>query len=341
MNWENNNLFCSDLPSRYQPDVGKILVTGATGYIGGRLVTELLARGYQVRVMVRRFSPELIQRFPGAEIAVADALDFSSLKTAMKGIHTAYYLIHSLLLGHKKFESVDSQAAVNFRKAAEEENIKRIVYLGGLGDTKTPLSPHLASRMKVAQELKKGKVPVTILRAAIIIGSGSASYEIIKNMVQHVPVIFIPYWARTRSQPIAIRDVIKYLVGVMEVSETIGRYFDIGGSDILTYEKMLKILTNLLGKRKAFIYSPFSNISVFSYITSLFTTVPAPITRSLIEGIKNEVICQNSDIVRLLPFQTLTYKESLLGAMSREEQDKVHTRKYLFHNLLKEIVKST
>jgi hypothetical protein len=180
--------------------------------------------------------------------------------------------------------------------------------------------------MKVAEELNKGKVPVTILRAAIIIGSGSASYEIIKNLVKNVPIIFIPHWARTKCQPVAIRDVIKYLVGVLEVSETTGRYFDIGGRDVLTYEMMLKILADLLGKKRLFIDLPISGIKFFAYTTSLFTTVPAPITRSLMEGIKNEVVCQEDEIRQILPFQPLTYKEALLGAMSREEQDLVHTR---------------
>ncbi len=323
---DKNTLFCNDLPSSYQPEVGKVLVTGATGYIGGRLVPDLLARGYQVRVMVRTASSDLMERFPDAQIVEADALNPDSLEKAMEGIHTAYYLIHSLLLGEKEFESADINAAVNFRKAAEKNNVKRIIYLGGLGDIKTHLSPHLKSRMKVAEELNKSKIPVTILRAAIIIGSGSASYEIIKNLVKNIPIIFIPYWTRTKCQPVAIRDVIKYLVGVLEVSETTGRYFDIGGRDVLTYEMMLKILADLLGKKRLFIYFPISEIKLFAYTTSLFTTVPAPITRSLMEGIKNEVVCQEDEIRQIMPFQPLTYKEALLGAMSREEQDLVHTR---------------
>ena len=326
MKWDNSDLFCHDLTSTPQPEIGKILVTGATGYIGGRLVPELLYRGYQVRVMLRADSPEYNELWPDVEIVVADALEINSLKKAFDGIHTAYYLIHSLLLGQKKFEDADVQAAINFMRAAEEKKVKRIIYLGGLGDIRTNLSAHLRSRAIVAQELEKGKVSTTILRAAIIIGSGSASYEIIQHLVKNVPLLPIPDWALTKCQPIGIRDVIKYLVGVMEVPETSGKSFDIGGKDILTYEMMLKILADLYGKKRFFIPFPFHMIRVFAYLVSLFTPVPAPITSCLIEGVKNQVICQNNDIKKFLPFQTIPYKEALLRAMSREEQDNVYTR---------------
>lgn len=321
-----SDLFCHDLPSRPQPEIGKILVTGATGYIGGRLVPELLARGYHVKVMVRAASPEHEDRWPDAEIVVADSLELDSLKKALEEVHTAYYLIHSLLLGRKKFESAEVRAAVNFREAAEEKKLKRIIYLGGLGDIQTPLSAHLRSRIQVAYELTQGNVPTTILRAAIIIGSGSASYELIKNLVKKLPILFIPYWARTECQPISIRDVIKFLVGVLEITETSGKPFDIGGRDILTYEMMLKILADLLGKKTLFVNSPFSNIGPYVYLANLFTPVPAPIISCLLEGIKNRVVCHDHDIKRFLPFQTLTYKEAIVRAMTREEQDNVHTR---------------
>ena len=197
MRFDNTDLFCHDLPTKPRPETGKILVTGATGYIGGRLVPELQVRGYKLRVMVRGASPEHKERWPDAEIVVADALELDSLKKALDGIHTAYYLIHSLLFGRQKFESMDIQAAKNFRKAAEEKGIKRIIYLGGLGNINTSLSAHLRSRMKVANVLRTGRVPATILRAAIIIGSGSASYELIKHLVLSFPILLIPYWAKT------------------------------------------------------------------------------------------------------------------------------------------------
>ena len=233
--YPNEGLFCDELPTRRRPEIGKILVTGASGYIGGRLVPELLARGYQVRAMVRMASPVYETRWPGAEIVVADALRPESLQAAMQDVHTAYYLIHSLLLGPDKFEQAEIKAAANFRKAAERAHVSRIIYLGGLGDIRSRLSDHLRSRMKVAEELADGKVPVTVLRAAIIVGSGSASYEIIKHLVKNLFVILIPRWAKNKCQPIAIRDVIKYLVGALETPETRGnapghrrcRYFNV------------------------------------------------------------------------------------------------------------------
>ena len=326
MTLDTADLFCADLPSTPQPSMGLILVTGATGYIGGRLVPELLARGYCVRVMVRAASPEHKQRWPEAQIVVADALDFQSLKSALQGVHTAYFLIHSLLGGQKDFEAMEIQAAMNFRKAAEENALRRIIYLGGLGDTTSSLSPHLRSRIQVAQELSQGKVAATILRAAVIIGSGSASYEIIEHLTKNLPVIFLPSWAKTRCQPIAVRDVIKYLVGVLEKDETAGCSYDIGGPEIFTYKQMLTILAGLLGKRRLFVPCPFRNIGFFSYFTSLLTPVPAGIIYCLMEGITNEVVCQHEEIKRVLPFEPLSYKVALLKAMSRQEQDDVRTR---------------
>ena len=320
------DLLCRDLPTKPQPQLGKILLTGATGYIGGRLAPELLARGYQVRVMVRAASPEQRERWPDAEIVVADALDIDRLKRALEGIHTAYYLIHSLYLGPREFAAADLQAAVNFRNAAEENQVKRIIYLGGLGDIRSHLSDHLRSRMEVAEELSRGKVPVTFLRAAIIVGSGSASYEIIQHLIRRLPILLIPHWARTRCQPIALLDVIKYLVGVLEMPDTAGKYFDIGGKDILTYQKMLAILAAVLNKKRFFIPVPYSNIRFYAYFASLFTPVPNPITQCLMEGLMNEVICQNDAIKNYLPFEPITYREAIVRAMSREDQDRVSTR---------------
>ncbi len=324
--WENKDLFCHNLPSRPQPEMGKVLVTGASGYIGGRLVPELLARTYKVRAMVRGAPSVYKTLWPGVEVAVADALEIDGLKKALEGIDTAYYLLHSLYLGPKKFESTDIKAASNFRKVAQTQQVKRIVYLGGLGDIRSPLSSHLRSRIEVAKELKRGKVPVTILRAAIIIGSGSASYEIIQHLVRNLPIILTPPWAKNKCQPIAICDVIKYLVGVLEIPQTAGKDFDIGGRDVLTYEEMFRILVRLYQKKRVFLPSFFSNIRFYAYFTSLLTPVPHLLTKCLMEGLKNEVICQDDTIKSLLPFKPMSYEEAIISAMSREEQDMVHTR---------------
>ncbi|MDP3790917.1 MAG: SDR family oxidoreductase [Candidatus Omnitrophota bacterium] len=324
--WDNKDLFCSDLPTKFQPGIGRILVTGASGYIGGRLVPELLGRGYKVRAMVRSAPDTYRTLWPHAEVAVADVQNIDSLRAALDNIDTAYYLIHSLRLGPKRFAQADINAARNFSKVAEEKHVSRIIYLGGLGDVRSSLSSHLRSRAEVAREIRRRKTPVTVLRAAIIVGSGSASYEIIQHLVRELPIIFIPRWAKNRCQPIAVRDIIKYLVGVLETPETSGQSFDIGGKDVLTYEMMLKTLAEIRRKKIFFIPVPFSSIRFYAYGASLLTPVPEAITSCLMEGLKNEVICQDNSIRGLIPFEPLSYKEAIIRAMSREEQDKVYTR---------------
>jgi uncharacterized protein YbjT (DUF2867 family) len=321
-----NGLFCHDLPTRPLRGAGKVLVSGASGYIGGRLVPELLARNYHVRVMVRADANACGAKWPGVEALEADALNPESLRKALSGVQIAYYLIHSLLLGPRGFEAADRRSADHFRDAAARSGVERIIYLGGLGDRRTSKSRHLQARMQVADELKQGPVPVTILRAAIIIGSGSASYEIIRHLVSRMPVLMIPRWAKARCQPIAIRDVIKYLVGVLETPETAGMDLDIGGPEILTYELMLKTFAEVVHKRILFPRAPISYLPIYAYLASLLTPVPAPITLSLMEGLKDEVVCRSNNIRRLIPFDPLTYREAVVRALTREEQDRVYTR---------------
>ncbi len=312
---------CRDLPTAPRPEIGTVLVTGATGYVGGRLVPELLARGYRVRLMVRRESAAELRHWSSAEIAVADALDPTALIEALRGVHTAYYLIHSLHLGRDEFESADLRAAVNFRQAAEVNGLDRIIYLGGLGDVSTDLSAHLESRMRVAEELDRGKVSTTIIRAAMIIGSESISFEIAKHLVSRLPVLFVPSWARTECQPISILDVVKYLVGVLETPAAAGRTFDIGGSEIRSYEEILRTVARLMGKRRLFLPAPVSDVGVFAYVASLVSPVPAPIVRCLIEGCRNRVVCDNDDIQEMIPLQLVPFEDALLRALSRERQD--------------------
>lgn len=326
MRWDEDDLLCRDLLTQPKPEIGKVLVTGATGYVGGRLVPELLARGYHVRVMARIADEESHERWPGTETIIADALNIEQLLDAMDGIHTAYYLIHSLLLGPKKFESADIQAAVNFRLAAEANDVKRVIYLGALGDTQSLVSPHLKSRIDVAKELQRGNVATTELRAAMIIGSGSASYEILKHLVKKSPIFFAPYWSKTKCQPISIRGLINILVGVLETDETSGLSYDIGGTEILTYEEMLQTFSQILGKKKLFFRTRFSDIRFYSYIASLLTPVPAAVIRSLLGSCRDEVICRNTAILPMSLYKPITFKEAILRAMSREERDAVHSR---------------
>ncbi len=326
LDWDRARPRCQELPTTPRPEIGTVLVTGATGYIGGRLVPELLARGYRVRLMVRRESPEELQRWPTAEIVVADALDPAGLVEALRGVHTAYYLIHSLHLGMDEFESADIRAAANFREAAEANGIDRIIYLGGLGEASTDLSAHLKSRMRVADELDRGPVSTTTVRAAMIIGSGSISYEILKRLVTRLPLLFIPRWARTECQPISIRDVVKYLIGVLETPASSGRTFDIGGREIVRYDEILRTFARLMRKKRLFLPSPVASVGVYSYVASLVSPVPASVTRCLLGGCRNRVVCHNDDITRLIPLDLITLEDALLRALSREEQDDVSMR---------------
>jgi len=316
--------YCLDLPSRPLKN-HKVLVTGATGYIGGELIPELVARGYDVKIMVRSMRPEFKERWPSVEICVADVLDYKQLAQAFVGIQSAYYLIHSF---HSIdfFEENDLKAARNFQKAADAYNLERIIYLGGLGEKKRDLSDHLRSRLMVGESLSTGKTPVTFLRAAVIIGSGSSSYQIIKYLVSNCPLFIFPPWAKSRCQPIAIRDTINYLVGCLETKETVGNTYDIGGPDILTYSEMVKLQAQIVEKKRLVINSSVSSVGLYAKTASIFTPISSALIRVLFESCKNDVICSNSSIKDLIPIQLIGYNEALERAISRESQQSIFNR---------------
>ncbi len=319
-------LLCRDLPSEPMPELGIILVIGVSGYIGGRFVPELHERGYKLRLMVRGDLEAAREKWKGMDVVEADALDIDSLRPALDGVYAAYYLIHSLLLGPDGFERADIKAAENFRDAAEEAGVKRIIYLGGLGDSLQSRSLHLRNRMRVAEALSAGNVPVTTLRAGIIIGSGSASYEIIYGLVNRMKLIVLPPLARNRCQPIGVRDVIKYLVGVLETPVTKAQMFDVGGLDVLTYEAVLRKFAAVLRKKVLFLPFPLSSVRLNSYIASLITPVPRQIVQCLMEGLRDEVVCKSDEITRFVPFKPLGFREAAVRALTREQQDRVATR---------------
>jgi uncharacterized protein YbjT (DUF2867 family) len=309
--------FCKDLPTKPNSSVGRILVTGANGYIGGELIPELQERGYSLRLMVREIKPIHRKRWLNSEIVEADVFDQISLKDALKGIDTVYYLIHSLHLRGNKILETENIAANNFRMAAEEMGVKRIIYLGGLGEENEQLSPHLTSRDRTAKELAKGPIPLTYLRAAVIIGSGSVSFTIINQLVSKCPIFIFPCWASSKCQPIAIRDVIKYLVGCLEVEETSGKTFHIGGPDVITYSQMIRIQAITNHKKRIFINSSLSSISLYARIASLITPSNYNITKTLMESCLYDVVCKDNAISEHIPFKRVSYKDALIRAQLR------------------------
>jgi uncharacterized protein YbjT (DUF2867 family) len=318
--------YCKDLPTKPIPEVGVVLVTGATGYIGGRLVPELIQRGYIVRVMVRSYSPEYSTRWPGAEVIVADATIPKQLRKALNNVSVAYYLIHSMLVSRKRFMPSERRVVVTFRHIAEEMKVSRIIYLGTQGIEGVQLKGRYKNRIKVGEILKRGCVPVTVLKTPLTIGSGGAAFEIIHHIVSSYPVLFIPFWAKKQCRPIGIRDLIKYLVGVLETPETCRNTYNIGGKDVLSYREMLKILAKLMGKKRLFLPSPVSSIRVYSYVISLLTPVPAQIAVYILRGIRNELEYDDAAIREHLDFEAVPFKEALQRALSIEEYDSISTR---------------
>lgn len=294
-----------------------ILVTGATGFIGRRLVKLLLASGYRVRCLVRNEAAPLPI---GAERCCGDLLERRSLDAAFADVDTAYYLVHSMGAGRAGFERRDRQAAENFVAAAERAGLRRTIYLGGLGETGDQLSEHLASRLEVARILGGGSFRTTFLRAAIIIGAGGASFEMIRALVERLPVMITPRWVETRCQPIAVDDVIRYLAGCLEDERTAGRTFDIGGPEILSYRSMMEQFARIGRRPLVIIPVPVLTPKLSSYWVGLITPVKPSISMPLIEGLKNEVICRESQLRELIPFPLTTYEAAVKIALAEEEK---------------------
>ena len=263
-----------------------VLVTGATGYIGGRLVPELLAAGFRVRVMARR-PRHLADRewHNRVEIVQGDAADADRLAEALRGVDVAYYLIHSLGTG-ADFESLDRTNAQNFAAAARVCGVSRIVYLGGLYPEVGRLSPHLESRREVGEILLASGVPTTVLRAAVIIGSGSASFEMLRYLTERLPVMVTPRWVESHIQPISVRDVLRYLVGSATMPPEVNRGFDIGGPDVMTYRQMMAAYARTAGlKPRRIIALPLLTPSLSGHWVGLVTPVPNSIARPLMESL--------------------------------------------------------
>jgi uncharacterized protein YbjT (DUF2867 family) len=309
--------------------IRRIAVAGASGYIGGRLVPRLIADGFSVRCLVR--SPEKLAGSawaanPAVAIQRADLEDPTSLAVALAGCDAAFYLVHSMLSAGAAYASHDRQLALHFAAAAKSAGVRRIIYLGGLGETGPDLSEHLSSRREVESALASTGVPVTVLRAAMIIGSGSASFEILRYLVERLPIMITPRWVHTMSQPIAVRNVIGYLAGCLAVPETEGGVFDIGGPEVLCYRDIMRIMAEELGVRRRWIIPvPVLTPRLSSYWIHLITPLTHDIAKPLAEGLKNPVVCREDRITRLVPQQLLTVREAIRAALSRMAENKVET----------------
>jgi len=297
----------------------RVLVTGASGFVGTRLCPELTKAGHEVLAMTRR--PD---SYEGAGKPVqGDVHDADSIAAALQGCDAAYYLVHSL--GQPDFEVRDAEAARIFATAAADAGLTRIVYLGGLGNEADDLSAHLRSRREVERLLGATGVPVTTLRAGIIIGNGGISWEMTRQLVEHLPAMITPRWVHTRTQPIAITDVVRYLVGVLEVPEAAGRALDVGGPDVLEYLEMLRRVAAIEGRRPFILPVPLLTPQLSSRWLSLVTSVDVQTGRSLIDSMSNEVVVRDDSIRRLVPFEPMDYDTAVLQALGERARAKRNT----------------
>ncbi|MEV5508363.1 SDR family oxidoreductase [Streptomyces orinoci] len=309
------------------------LVTGASGYIGGRLVPDLLDAGYRVRCLAR--TPRKLRDHPWAgrvEVVQGDVLDAASVARAMDGVDVAYYLVHALGTG-RDFERTDREAARVFGEQARRAGVRRLVYLGGLTPQGVPepdLSPHLRSRAEVGRILLDSGVPTAVLRAAVIIGSGSASFEMLRYLTERLPVMVTPRWVHTRLQPIAVRDVLRLLVGCSRLPPDVSRAFDIGGPEVLTYLEMMRRYAAAAGlPRRLVLPVPVLTPALSSHWVGLVTPVPAAIARPLTESLRHEVVCRERDIERYLPSppgHPLGFDQAVALALQRVREARVTTR---------------
>ncbi len=305
-----------------------ILVAGSTGYVGGRLIPLLLKNGYRVRAMARSLEKMGCRSWahhPSVELIQADMMDMDSLKQAAAGCHAVFYLVHSMNARGHRFAETDRISAKNMVAAAEHAGLARIIYLGGLGETNSnTLSVHLRSRHEVGQILQSGTVPCTELRAAMILGSGSASFEILRYLAERLPVMITPKWVSTPCQPIAISNVLNYLAGCLNCPATAGKVLDIGGPDILTYRDIIQIYAKEAGLSPRWIIPvPFFTPRLSSYWIHLITPVPASIAIPLAEGLGVPVVCRNTDIHDMIPLKLVSCREGIRTALQDILQNQV------------------
>jgi len=298
--------------------MSNILVLGASGYIGTHLVPKLAAAGHRVRAASRHREVLEARGWTDVEIVEADALSAPSLDAALDGIEIAYYLVHSMASG-SDYAARDRRAALEFRDAAARAGVQRIIFLGGFQPA-SGASKHLASRAETGEVLRAGPVPVTELRAGIIVGPGSAAFEVIRDLVNHLPVMVAPRWVRSRTQPIALEDLLAYLQAVITVPETASGIYDVSGSETLSYQDLMTQYANEVGRHILIIPVPVLTPRLSSYWLDLVTAVPASIARPLIDGLKLDLSADDRPIRELLPIPLHSYREAVIAAIDAERE---------------------
>lgn len=307
-----------------------VLVCGTTGYVGGRLVPKLLENGLSVRCLVR--SPEKLRAFPWRdhgrlEVIEGNLEDTDTVHRAAEGTDAAYYLVHSMISAGEDYAKRDRELAQQFVRGLQGSGCRRIIYLGGLGELGPDLSKHLHSRREVADILQQSHCPTTVFRAAMIIGSGSASFEILRYLVERLPIMITPKWVKMETQPIAIRDVLRYLVQCLEVPETTGRVIDIGGKDVFSYQELMQMMAKALCiPRRVIVPVPVLTPRLSSAWISLVTPVNARIARPLAEGLRNRTVCRDNTAQQLLPGSLFDVRQAIDAALGKLKSGDIETR---------------
>jgi uncharacterized protein YbjT (DUF2867 family) len=300
------------------------LVFGASGYVGTNLVLRLQASGQRVRAAARNLKVLEARQWHGVELVQADALEPATLPAALQGVSVANYLVHSMAAG-RDFGRLDVSAARAFAAAAAEAGVQRIVYLGGLVPADAD-SEHLVSRRETGEVLRAGPVPVTELRAGIIVGAGSAAYEVMRDLVNHLPLMVTPRWVKSKAAPIALDNLLEYLVRLPQMAEAAGRIYDVGGPEYLSYEAMMREFGAVVGKRPRIIPVPVLSPGLSALWLSLITTVPANIARALIGGLKHDLPADDAALRRLVPQRLLGFREAVEAALKAEREHAVAAR---------------
>ena len=286
----------------------KILVLGASGYVGRNLLPNLITAGHSVRCLVR--NPKKIN-LSNIEIIQGDAKSANDLKNVMEGVECIIYLIHSMTSSAEEFVSLDQEIATNVAESAMNAGVKRIIYLGALGKKGTSQTPHLKSRHQVAKILRNSNIPVTEFRAAVVVGNGSASFEMIKYLVNRLPLMICPKWINVRTQPIYIDDVIYYLTNSLSLPKTLDNVIDIGGPDVLSYLDMMKIVSQVLKLRRFFFTVPVLSPKLSSHWVNLVTPISSHLASSLIESVRSETICENNHSKDLFNYNTISFEDAV------------------------------